>query len=284
VTLITPTAQRRRRSRGATTGELLIYMVVAALLVSAIYRMLIRQGRGYAQQLAAIDVDESARAAANGIAWDLRHAGVAGHQLVSPLSSDSIGLIALQGVGVVCQRHNTLPRYAIWKMGGSIEATADDSAAVYRASAGVWKSVKVGSVNSGSLYGMTSCAWSGGRLPDLVAEFAVGTPEDTLGIGIGSPVRVFRHETYKAITESGRTWLARRVGTGPYEKLTGPLNAVDGLAFSYHDASGSVTTNPADVRMVRFTIRAQSSSSYRNAAGAFVYRTDSVTTAVAVRR
>jgi len=263
---------------------MLVYMVIAGLVLGSVYRVLMRQGRGYARQMASIDVDESTRNAGGVLAWDIRHAGMAGDQLRVPLSADSITLLSVQGVGVVCQKHATLPRYAIWKTGGSIDATVNDSAMVYSVSNAAWHQARITGVNTGSFYGMTACAWSGGRAPDLVVELN-GVTGDTAGIGVGSPFRAWRKVTYKAMTESGRTWLGRRVGdNGTYEKLTGPLKASGGLVFTYYDINGAATAVPTDVRLVKFTVLSESYKQYRDASGTSVYRYDSVSTAVALRR
>src|SRR5439155_15322194 len=123
--------------------------------------------------------------------------------------------------------------YGVWKTGGSIEATSADTAMIYRIGTTTWKASRISGVTSTpSSYGVATCAWSGGRTPDLAIQLA--SLSDTLGILVGSPVRAYRSVTYKAFQESSRWWLGRRVGsTGAFEKLTGPLTGSTGLAFTY---------------------------------------------------
>ncbi len=277
-----PRAPRLRR--GVTIGEMLVYVIIAGVVMMAIYSVMMRQGRGYTRHLASMDADESARDAGAMLAWDLRHAAMAGDQIAT-FATDSIVLLSVQGVGVVCAKHASQPRYAIWKTGGSMEATSADSAMVYRVATSVWQAAKVTEVNTGAFYGMNSCAWSGSRAPDLVMVLGVTTSDDTAGIAVGSPVRAFRRVTYKAFTEGGRTWLGRRVGvTGSFEKLTGPLKSSGGLEFNYFDINGAATTSPTDVRLVKFKVRTQSYKEYRDAVGSSMYRYDSVSTSIALRR
>jgi hypothetical protein len=70
-----------------------------------------------------------------------------------------------------------------------------------------------------------------------------------------------------------------------YQQLTGPLlaPASNGLTFTYYDTLGAVTTNPAAVGSVAFTLRTES---YKDTwvGQDYVYQRDSLTTRVAVRR
>jgi hypothetical protein len=267
-----------------TIGEVLVYTVVAGMVMVSLYGVMARQGRGYTRQISSMDADESARDAAAVLAWDIRHAAMAGDQLITPLASDSIVLLSVQGVGVVCDKHASQPRYAIWKTGGSMDSTINDSAMVYRVATSEWKAARISGVNTGSYYGMTSCAWTSTRAPDLVMVLSPAAAEDTAGIEIGSPVRAFRRVTYKAFTSEGRTWLGRKIGAGSYEKMTGPLRSSGGLSFGYYDINGVATTSPTDVRLVKFTVRTESYKQYRDKVGTSAYRYDSVSTAIALRR
>jgi hypothetical protein len=277
---VVPSRPLLRPRRGVSISEMLVYMTIAGLVMVAMYSVMMRQGRGYTRQLAAVDADESARDAAALLAWDIRHSAMAGDQLVS-FASDEIALLSVQGVGVVCSIHSSLPRYGIWKTGGSMEHTTNDSAMVYRLSTSLWTpAVGITNVSPGASLGVGNCVWPGGRAPDLTIEVA----GDVTGIAIGSPVRAFRRITYKAITDGGRTWLGRKIGTGSYEKMTGPLKSTAGLEFAYYTSTGATTTDPAAVSFVKFTVRTESYKKYRDATGEGAYRYDSVTTAISLRR
>ncbi len=272
----------RRRPVGVTIAEMLVYTVIAGLAVAAVFRVMIRQSRGYAQQAASIDVGESARSAAAMMAWDIRHAAM-GRDTLLVLSPDSIVLWSVQGVGVVCRKHASLPRYAIWKTGGSIDSTINDSATVFRVASATWRTAKITAVDTGR-YGWNRCAWAADSIkPDLAVELGTTNAADTANIDVGSAFRAFRKVTYLTITESGRTWLARRIGTGAYEKMTGPLRSSGGFELSYLDLNGQPTTTRSAVRLVRFVVRTESYRTYRDASGASVRRFDSVATAVALR-
>jgi hypothetical protein len=277
---------RRRRSRsGFTIAEMLVYMVISSVVLMSTYRMMMRQGRGYAQQLASTDADETARGAAGLLAWELRQSGVANDGL-QVLGAHSIALRSVQGVGVVCGKHATLARYGIWKQGGDIQGTADDSAMLYVPAAQRWRKLKIAAVGTPSGFGVTACDWAG-RTPDLVVEVTVTSPSDTLGIKAGSLLRAFRKVRYSEFTDGGRWWLGRKVGGATtWEKLTGPLldSAANGLTFTYQTASGATAGTASSVGVVQVLIRSESSKKYRKNGGVPAYRQDSVTTKVALRK
>lgn len=279
------TSGRGPRRAGFTLGEMLVYMVIAGFVLLAMYRVMQRQGRGYGQQIAATDVDESARGAAGVLAWELRHASMAGDTLTT-LGAHSVSLRSVQGVGVICAKHATLPRYGIWKNGGDIQATTDDSALVYVVGSQRWRQLKISQVGTTAALGVSSCAWTGGRAPDLVVEFTVGTPKDTLGIKVGALVRAFRKVKYSEFQDQGRWWFGRKVGNGNYEKLTGPLldSTSNGLTLSYFTSTGASTTTSSAVSVVKILLNTESNKPYRNLAGRPAYRYDSITTKVALRR
>src|SRR5437660_561651 len=94
---------------------------------------------------------------------------------VSPLAAmgvNSIAIRATRGIGTVCAKHATLARYGLWKTGGSILATADDSALVYQISRDNWQALKITAVGTPAAMGVPACAWPGARPPDIVVEFA----------------------------------------------------------------------------------------------------------------
>jgi Tfp pilus assembly protein PilW len=279
------TEQCRGSRVGFTIAEFLVYIIIAGLVLGSVVRVMTGQGRGYARQIATTDVDETARDVANVLAWELRHATMAA-DIVLSLASDSLVVRSVQGVGVMCGKHSTLPRYAIWKNGGSIESTVKDSAAIYSFTSSTWRLERISAVGTPSDMAVPNCHWTGtsNRAPDLVIELAAALPSD---ISVGAPVRAFKTVTYKAYRDpavTGPWWVGRRAGgSGAFEKLTGPL-ADNGLEFSYQTATGATATTPATVGSVRFTVRTKSYRPYRDRSGAVAYRYDSLTTRVALRK
>ena len=270
---------------GFTLIELLVGLVVGLIVLGSIVQMLIVQGQGYGKQREVIDIRETSREAVVLLASDLRQSGLAGSQLAA-MGASSVAIRSPRGMGTICAKHATLARYGLWRTGGNILASPDDSALVYHLGRDKWTTLKITAVGTPVAMGVTACAWAGGRPPDVVVEFAVGTKSDTSHIRVGAPFRSFRRVEYGEYQLGNRWWLGRKVGAAAsYEQLTGPLVAPssNGLAFAYYDTLGAVTANPAAVGSVAITIRTES---YKNtyAANTFDYQRDSVSTKVALRR
>jgi prepilin-type N-terminal cleavage/methylation domain-containing protein len=278
-------SQSEGRVRGGFTMiEVLVALVVGMLVLTSVVQLLIVQGRGYRKQREQVDVRETAREAAGLLSWDLRQAAVAGSPF-AVMGSNSVTIRSFRGLGTICGRHVVLPRYGLWKTGGNIQATVDDTALVYQIGRGQWSKLKITSVGTPAAMGVTACAWPGARPPDMVVEFAVTATTDTSYIKVGAPFRTFRRVQYAEFQQNNRWWLGRKVGAAAsYELLTGPLlaPASNGLAFTYYDTLGAVTADPAAVGSVAFTLRTES---FKNTISTgSQYEHDSVTTKVAVRR
>jgi prepilin-type N-terminal cleavage/methylation domain-containing protein len=276
---------KRRHRSGFTMIEILVALVTGLVVLGGVYQLMIGQGRGFGKQREMIDVRETARGGTTLLSWDLRHAASG----VSPfivMGANTVTLRSPQGVAVICGKHATLPRYALWKSAGNILATVDDSALVYQVDLNSWRPLHITAVGTPAAMGVATCGWPGARVPDMVVEVAVYTPADTSGIKVGTPFRDFRRVEYAEYTLNSRWWLGRKVGAAAsYEQLTGPLlsPALNGLQLAYYDSLGAVTANAANVRSVAFTLRTESfNKTWLKTA--FDYQRDSVTTRVAVRQ
>ena len=271
--------------RGFTIIELIVAFAVGLIVLGGVVQLMIVQGRGYRKQREQVDVRETAREASALLSWDLRQAAVGGSSF-QVMGANNVAIRSPRGLGTICGKHALLARYGLWKSAGNIQATVDDTALVYQIGRGGWNKLKITAVGTPAAMGVTNCAWTGGRAPDVVVEFAVTAVTDTSQIKVGAPFRNFRRVEYAEYQQNGRWWLGRKVGAAAsYEQLTGPLlaPAANGLAFTYYDTLGAVTGNAAAVGSVAFTIRTES---FKNTMVAqnFTYQRDSLTTNVAVRR
>ncbi len=265
----------------------MVYVVVAGILMAGVYKLLIGQSRAYAKQRELMDVHETIRGAAALLAWEIRQASAAGGDIYA-IGANSITLRSVQGSGIVCTLHATLPRLGIRGEPGDMAATADDSALIFVAGApgptdDVWNALSLTAVNTPAALGVGGCAWTASGTPDVAVEIGVTVPSDTAGLAVGAPFRAFRRVEYAIYWEDGRWWLGRKVGAAAaYEMVTGPLLSPmsGGLVLSYSDSTGAATADPTLVAMVSFVIRAES---YRRTPGSSNYQADSVVTRVALR-
>jgi len=271
--------------RGFSMIELIVALVLGLIVLGSIVQVMIVQGQSYRKQRELVDIRETAREASSLLAWDLKQSVIGGGPFAN-LAANSVTIRSPRAVGTICGKHLTLPRYGLWKTGGNFLATPDDTAVVYAIGREKWKTLKITAVGTPAAMGVTACAWPGSRAPDVVVEFAVTTKTDTSWIKVGAPFRSFRRVQYAEYQANNRWWLGRKVGAATsYEQLTGPLLAptANGLSFAYYDTLGAVTTNPAAVGSVAFTLRTES---YKNTyvGQSYAYQRDSLTTRVAVRR
>ena len=270
--------------RGFTLIELLVASVIGLIVLGSVVQLLTVQGRGYRKQREIIDVRETAREATALLSWDLRQAAL-GESSPAVIGANTLALRSPRGVGVICAKHATLARYGLWKTGGNILATADDSALIFQMGRDKWTPLKVTAVGTPAAMGVTACAWPGARPPDVVVEVAVTSKKDTSGIVVGAAYRGFRRVQYGEYQLNSRWWLGRKVGAATtYEQLTGPLlaPASNGLAFDYYDSLGAVTVDPLKVKSVAFTLRTESYKSTYVGTG-YTYQRDSLTTKIALR-
>lgn len=261
--------------------ELMISMVIAWIVMGAVYQLLIGQSQTYSKQRELMDVHGTLRSAAVLLSWEMRQASAADGDLYS-LGANSIALRSPQGSGVVCVKHPTQPRFGLRGMGlGALTSNPDDSALVYVGSAN-WNVLRISWASTYSPP-TVNCGWIGSGRPDYGVQFVVNVPSDTADIQIGTLIRAFRRVEYGLYQADGRWWLGRKVGAAAsYQKLTGPLlaPASGGLVFTYRDAAGNPTADPTQVAVVDFVIRAES---YRVSSDAMQFQQDTLATRVALR-
>jgi prepilin-type N-terminal cleavage/methylation domain-containing protein len=265
---------------GFTIIELMISMMIGLIVLGAVYKLMITQTSGYGKQRELADVRETARSGSTLLSRDLRHAASGGGAVVA-MSPNSITLRSVRGVGIVCAKHPTLPRYALARTAGKFDAGADDSAMVFQIGRETWRRVKVSGVGTPAAMGVPTCAWPSGPAPDVVIEI----PVTTTAIKVGAPLRSFRRVQYTQYSLDGRWWLGRKIGAAvDFEQLTGPLRASSGLSFAYFDTLGAPTALPSAVGMVAFTLNAESYKKARLNSGEYAFQRDSLTTKVLLRR
>jgi prepilin-type N-terminal cleavage/methylation domain-containing protein len=284
----------KRRAGGFTLLELIVAMTIAGVVLTGVVRLMTGQSRGYAQQKAVGDASETLRGAGALLAWEVRHAEMAVDTVLSQ-SADTLSVRSVQGVGIICAKRDS-GYYAIWKNGGDIAATADDTALVSvlspNASASnnyrVWNKLKITQVGTPAAMNLAACVWPGARPPDLVVKLNVTATSDTAGINVGAMFRSFRKTKFAEYQSQGRWWLGRQVGAGSWNIVTGPLlpPASNGLKFAYYDSNGVAVVGNARVRNIGITLYSQSYTKYKGPTSGTVvdYRQDSLITRVSLRR
>ncbi len=274
----------RSSAHGFTVIELLVYIVLALLVLGAVFNVFMSQSRQHGLHLETMDARQTLRGAAALLTTEMRGLSVSRGDLYA-IAPQSISLRSVQGLGVICGKHATQPRYGMWHVSGTFQATADDSALMYSPSADAWSSVKIAQVWDPTGGGVSTCAWPGGVSTDTVPEIVVSVPSDTAGVTVGSPMRAFRSTEFGMLQQDGRWWLGRKVsGAASYDLVTGPLRAPadSGLALHYYDAAGVETADPTQVTRIEIVLRSESFGKARSTQG-ITTRLDSVTVVAFLR-
>ena len=287
---VNPERIAKPQEAGFTVVELIVVSVMGLMLVMGVYALFITQSRVLTMQQETIDAQESTRGAAMILAWELRSAAASGGDLYV-ISQDSVVLRSFRGAGVICSwvEGSGQSQYGLRQTTGVFTGTTNDSAMVLSLEDATWKSFNVSAAWTGSeAWGNTPvCFWgdSTQSAPRPEASVQIDTLATLANLEVGGPVHLFRRTKYGLSTQDGRWWLSRKEGAGEWEILTGPMLSPSngGLTFAYYDADGDVTTDPAEVVRVEFTLRSESFGKISRSGQTGGAMQDSVTTTVLLR-
>ena len=228
------------RKNGVTLIELLIALVLSSILTAVLYRAFISQQRMYTVQDQVADMQQNVRIAMGQMTREIRMAGYGGDilsvfgdvngftNIITP-ASDAITIIFADEVGALK------------------ENAAKGSQQLRVTNARIFNADKKKYLCLDGLhnYSVQSVA------EDTVTLYAPLAEDHP----IHEPVYLVKAISYYLGLSGGKTVLRRNENTGGGGQ---PLaENMESLEFSYFDARGDVTTNPADVRMVRMTATAK---------------------------
>ncbi len=265
-----------------TLIELMIYMVLASVVMGAIYSVMITQIRAYADQRQMTDARETVSGAGVLLTSELRQLAPSDGDLYF-IAPESLAIRAVQSAAIVCAIDQVLRRFALWNLVGELEDFQKKADSAFIFSAGgdapdddMWEREEIKGFHNAA-GPLSTCEWTVAQAADTVVQLDKPMP----GVVVGAPFRSFRAIQYGMFLDGGNWWLGRKIPGAAYDKLTGPLRspAAGGLVFNYYDANGAVTAVPADVRMIEIVIRSQSTRKSRQASG-LTERTDSLRTKV----
>ena len=262
---------------GFTLVELLVVILVALLLIGGAYQTLMSQTRLHSVSQQSLDARESVRAATAMIAWDLRSIAPEDGDLYS-VTPDSLVLRSARATGVICSAQTVSGgrRFGLQHSSGGFTVTSDDSVLVHTLPDSSWSPLAVTESWTGSSAwasapaggGTPVCFWADSTTSVPRPQVAIHAEGDSIaleGLRVGSPLVLFRHTTYALFPWDGRWWLGvRTAGATEYEVLSGPMRAPSdgGLVFTYLDASGAATTDPALVTRIEFSLVSESFESF----------------------
>lgn len=256
----------RERRAGFTLVELLIAIVLASAVLTAVYRVLLNNQRFYRAQSQIVDVQQNVRAVAQILPAELRELDAADGDIVA-MSDTSITIKAMRGFSVVCAATDPAAGRIVIRnsltFGYRAIDPARDSVLVFRdgdvqrAGDDRWLHAPAAAVTSG--VGCTDGA-AGTR---LTLTGMVGGTTQLDSVSVGAPVRSFELVNYRLYDDAAGTWWlgARTYSSGAWSDtspVAGPLRPSDGITFRYRDAADAATAVTTNVAQIEVVVRGQS--------------------------
>jgi prepilin-type N-terminal cleavage/methylation domain-containing protein len=251
-----PLEKRPRSRAGFTLVELLVAVVIAGIVMIAIYQVLVTTQQVSTMQTEQVSVQQTLRAGMNVLAQELRETSANGGDVLLA-EADRVRMRALRSFGVICALGPGSNEASVATYGGQF----DQGAPVFVFQYNEYTTADVDFWSQGTLVDLPQTVTCGAEnLPGQRLGFSslsAGPGGAPALLHIGAAVRSFRQVEYHLEVVDGQTFLAR-TQDGTTARLVGPLNAQDGVEFVYRDANGNTTTTPSAVRSVEITLRTTS--------------------------
>lgn len=244
---------------GFTLVELLTVIVLAGILIGAIYQVLVTNSRTYTVNNAQIQGQQILRAGIDVLFGELREVSSRSGDLLKT-EDNLLTIRAQRAFGLVCATDYSVspPRLTLFRIGPAFQA--GDSIFVYHdnnpdtALDDEWFSGVVSAVDL-----TATCNGSPAQTLSVpfVGTTAKGSPPDS--VRVGAPVRAFDVLTYGQYEIFGEPYLGRQMsGVGSPDPLVGPLLPSGGVTFRYLDSLGAVTGVDTLVSQIEVVLRYRS--------------------------
>jgi prepilin-type N-terminal cleavage/methylation domain-containing protein len=228
---------------GFTLIELIVAVVVAGILGTALTRLLVSDSRFVARQEAMLGARRSARTAQNWTATELRMVGRNG---VEAAARESVTVRIPYAFGIVCGRVSGNEVLSLMPSDSLSTATAVADGFAWRRSDGTYQfDTSIGVVAS---VDSTTC------LADSIRTVPDGRMAEVTGIAAGVPYEpppgslayLYQRVTYKFAPSAdipGRVGFWRKAGSQAYEELAAPFDTSAGFGFLI-DATPNAQDSP----------------------------------------
>ncbi len=229
-----------KKKNGLTLIELLIALVLSSILTVVLYRTLIVQQRTYTVQDQVADMQQNVRIAVGQMTREIRMAGYGGNIL--SVFGDVNGF-----ANVITPASDAVTIIFAHEVGALKENAAKGAHQLKVTNARIFNADKKRYLCLDGLHNYSVQSVAEDTLT-LRAPLAEDHP-------IHEPVYLVKAISYYIGLSGGKTVLRRNENTGGGGQ---PLaENIESLEFSYFDAKGDVTTNPADIRTVKMTATAK---------------------------
>jgi len=248
---------------GFTLVELLVVVVISTLVLGAIVQILVSNQRLYTATTEQVLAQQTVRAGVEIVAQELREVSGELGDILSVADAE-VQVRTVRRAGIVCAIDSRAPltvraqiRGQPFSDGDPVTFFVDND--VDTAADDYWATSSLTSADG------TSVCPGAAEIPAQVIQFADPTPSAAAAqVRVGALVRAFETFTYGLITFDGEPYLGRSDADGTETPLVGPVDAGDGVEFVYRDAAGTITSTPADVRIIELTVRSSSQARFAN--------------------
>jgi type IV pilus assembly protein PilW len=219
-----------RNQNGVTLIELLVALVISTILIAGIYRTFIGQQKTFTSQEQVVDVQQNARIAIGNMVREIRMAGFGNFSMPAIVNAGADTLTFRSAVNV----------------GSTLTVAGGVSQ----------DQIVVSPLTGFSVNGNISI---GGVESNVISAINPATNTITLTNPLGfshvagTPVFTIRTITYQVIVVNGIPVLMRNDGGGNQPEADG----IETLQFQYLDGDGIVTATPANIRIIRVSVKAK---------------------------
>jgi hypothetical protein len=227
---------------------MLVVVVVAGLLMAAVFQTVIVQQRSYRQQYSITNARHVSRTTLDLLAVELRELSAASGDLLMA-SENSLRFRSYRKVGIVCAVPvPAVDRLLVQEFGESV-FVGGDAVLVYQEEDDDWIEAAIESAASAT----TTCP-DGSEARELTLNADVST------VRTGAPVRGYQIAAYGLEFIDGKWALARQDDAGTPVSLVEPLASEEdgGLRFRYYDDANTNPITLTDVRRIEVIVRGMS--------------------------
>ena len=260
---------RFKKERGLTLIELLVALVISVLLIAGLYRTLIGQQKTYSVQEQVVDMQQNIRAAIHRMMTEIRMAGFGNVSMVLPvtfttgtfnhvlnLNTPTAGsLTIVSSVGGT----STLVAQGGVNQNQIVVSTLTDDQGNALFDTGNRKYISIGGLESHTITSIDS----GTKTITLNTPLIFYHP-------IGTSVYNVMALSYQIASVNGIPTLLRNENRG--DGAQPQADSIENLQFTYLDADGNPTANPADIRIITVSLTGRAESQDPNLKNGDGYR------------
>jgi len=243
-----------KKDKGITLIELMVALVIGGFLLAATYRTFISQQKTFVVQEQVVDMQQNVRAAINRMMTELRMSGFGNVSMVLPVTFSTgtfnnvlnLNTPAAGALTIVSAVGGTSTLTVEVGVGQTQVAvtTLTDAQGNALFDTGNRKYISVGGLESHEITSINS----GTKTITLNGPLTYYHP-------VGTPVYTIRALSYQLALVNGIPTLLRNENMG--DGAQPQADNIENLQFTYLDADGNPTANPADIRILRVSLTAR---------------------------